>query len=98
MDCCCMKGFLSYLILWTLAKKSMTGAEIAGELKTRRGTKPSPGTIYPALKELKDGGYISTDKNKKYSLTKAGEAKLKTACKQFCQTFYDMRDMFDCCK
>ena len=53
MKCCEMKGYLTYLILWIIGKNSMNGAEIGRELEKRRGTKPSPGTIYPALKELK---------------------------------------------
>ena len=57
-----MKGFLSYLMLWMLSKKKMKGAEIALELEKRRGSKPSPGTIYPALKELKEKGLITSDK------------------------------------
>jgi DNA-binding PadR family transcriptional regulator len=35
----------------------MHGQEIASELAKRRGEKPSPGTIYPALKALKDAGF-----------------------------------------
>jgi len=50
MKCCDMKGFLSYLILWILKKENMNGAGIAVELEKRKGSKPSPGTIYPALK------------------------------------------------
>ncbi len=76
----------------------MNGVELANELKKRKGSKPSPGTIYPALKELKEKGLISADKNKTYSLTKKGENELKSACAMFCQTFYDMKDMFNCCK
>ena len=64
-----MKGFLSYLVLWILSKKSMNGSEIAKELEKRKGSKPSPGTIYPALKELKEKGLIVSDENKVYSLT-----------------------------
>ena len=93
MKCCDMKGFLSYLILWILSKKAMNGAEIADEFEKRKGTKPSPGTIYPALKELKQKGLIAADKQKKYSLTKKGEKELKSACCVFCRTFYDMKDM-----
>ena len=44
MECCNMKGFLSYLILWMLGKKEMNGAQIATELEKRKGSKPSPGT------------------------------------------------------
>ena len=47
-----MKGFLSFLILWIISKRKMTGAEITQELERRRGHRPSPGTIYPVLKYL----------------------------------------------
>jgi DNA-binding PadR family transcriptional regulator len=93
-----MKGYLSYLILWTLSKKRMKGAEITKELEKRKGSKPSPGTVYPALKELKEKGLIAADKNKTYSLTKKGEKELKAACSSFCQIFYDMKEMTNCCK
>lgn len=95
MKCCEMKGYLTYLILWILSKKSANGAEIGRELEKRRGTKPSPGTIYPALKELRKNGLIEIDSNKNYSLTPAGEEELKVACKSFCDTFYDMDEMID---
>ena len=93
-----MKGYLTYLILWILGKTSMNGAEIGRELEKRRGTKPSPGTIYPALKELKKKGMIDVDKNKYYSLTKEGEKELKSACNFFCKIFYDMKEMSDFCE
>lgn len=73
----------------------MNGAQISRELEKRRGTKPSPGTIYPALKELRKNGLIKVDDNKNYSLTHAGEEELKVACKSFCDIFYDMDDMID---
>ena len=98
MKCCDMKGFLSYLILWNLGKKSMNGSELAKELEKRRGSKPSPGTLYPALKELKEKGLITADKNKTYSLTPKGKKDLNCACSFFCKTFYDMKEMFHCCK
>ena len=93
-----MKGYLSYMILWILRKNQMKGSEISRELEKRRGTKPSPGTIYPALKELKDKGLIKSDENKKYSLTKKGEKEIHSACNSFCKMFYDMKEMFRCCK
>jgi PadR family transcriptional regulator PadR len=98
MACCEMKGYLSYLILWILSKKRMNGAQIGRELEKRRGTKPSPGTIYPALKELKNSGLIKIDTDKSYSLTNNGEEELISACKFFCQIFYDMKEMSDVCK
>ena len=93
-----MKGFLSYMILWMLDKRKITGAEIAGELEKRKGSKPSPGTIYPALKELKKKGLITSDKKKAYSLTRKGRRELKCACKSFCRIFFDMKDMARCCR
>jgi len=93
-----MKGFLSYLIMWILSKKSMNGAEIASELGKRKGSKPSPGTIYPALKELKEKGLIASDDDKTYSLTKEGRTELKRSCAIFCRAFYDMKEMFNCRK
>ena len=93
-----MKGYLSYLILWILRKKRLNGAQIGRELEKRRGTKPSPGTIYPALKELKNNDLINVDNNKFYSLTNNGERELISACKFFCQIFYDMEKMSDFCK
>jgi PadR family transcriptional regulator, regulatory protein PadR len=98
MACCEMKGYLTYLILWILGKKSMNGAEIGRELEKRRGTIPSPGTIYPALKDLKNKGLINVDENKNYTLTPEGKKELSIACKFFCNIFYDVEEMIKYCK
>ncbi|UCG69473.1 MAG: PadR family transcriptional regulator [Thermoplasmata archaeon] len=95
---CQMKGFLSFLILWLVSKKSMTGAEIALELEKRKGHKPSPGTIYPVLKDLKDKGLLSVDQNKRYSLTKRGKKELEVHIKTFFETFCDIDEMRSRCK
>ena len=92
-----MRGFLSYLILWILHGKHMTGAEISKELESRKGSRPSPGTVYPALKDLKEKDLITARDDKKYSLTKKGEKELNGACKCFCTVFYDAKEMFQCC-
>ena len=73
----------------------MNGADITREFEKRRGTKPSPGTIYPALKELRINGLITVDETKTYALTKNGEIELKSACKFFCKIFYDVEEMSD---
>lgn len=88
--CCDMRGMLSFLILFILSKKPMHGQEIAEEISKRKGSKPSPGTIYPALKGLNEAGLISEKKEGKaitYSLTLNGKRVLKIAKVQFCQTF-----------
>lgn len=88
---CDMKGFLSFLILWILKDKEKNGAEISEELAKRKGSKPSPGTIYPALKELKESGLIESNDKKYYSLTKKGKDELKRAKEYFCCVFYDIK-------
>jgi DNA-binding PadR family transcriptional regulator len=94
---CEMKGFLSLLILWMLNKHSLTGAEIAMQIAHRRGSKPSPGTIYPALKDLKEKGLISANKKKEYSLTKKGREELHHGLQMFCTVFSDFQQMRSCC-
>ena len=91
--CCDMRGMLSFLILFLLSKKSMNGQEIAKELEKRRGEKPSPGTIYPALKHLKEEGLIQERKAGKtitYTLTEQGKETLKIAKRRFCKIFVDI--------
>jgi DNA-binding PadR family transcriptional regulator len=88
--CCDMRGMLSFLILFLLSKKPMHGQELANELWKRKGEKPSPGTIYPALKALKEAGLIKEKKSGKtitYSLTEEGERVMKSSRRQFCRTF-----------
>ena len=100
-DCCChnMKGFLNFLVMWLLKKHgALTGSEIADHLAERRGKKPSPGTIYPVLKELRDKELIIDDENKKYTLTKLGVNHLQCACSFFHNLFFDVHDIFSCCK
>lgn len=87
---CDMRGMLSFLVLFLLSKKPMCGQELAEELGKRKGVKPSPGTIYPALKALKEAGLISEKKSGKtitYSLTADGEGAMKEARRRFCTIF-----------
>lgn len=88
-----MRGLLSFLILFLLSKKPLHGQGIAEEIGKRKGTKPSPGTIYPALKSLKKMGLIEEQKKGKtivYHLTKSGEKELEIAKQNFCQAFMDI--------
>ena len=64
-ECLDMRGLLGFLIVFLLSKKHMHGQEIANELALRRGEKPSPGTICPALSNLKDLGFLSEEKKAK---------------------------------
>ena len=94
---CGSKGFLSFLILWLVRKEVMTGAEIALELEKRRGRKPSPGTIYPVLKHLRETNILTIDENKRYSLTEKGQKALEAHLDSFIKTFYDIDEMKSCC-
>ena len=96
-ECCDMKGFLSFLVLWIVSKENVKGCDISRELERRRGSKPSPGTIYPVLKELKEKGLIISDENKVYSLTEKGEKELVSALRYFTTIFYDTEEMLKCC-
>ena len=78
-----MKGFLSFLILWLISKRSMTGVEVALELEKRKGRRLSPGTVYPVLKHLKDQGLLSIDATKSYSLTDQGKRELRVHLNAF---------------
>ncbi len=92
-SCCDMRGLLSFLILFILSRKQMHGQEIADEIEKRKGMRPSPGTIYPALKSLKEDGFIKEKKQGKtitYTITHEGERALKIAKQQFCRTFIDI--------
>ncbi|MBI2448898.1 PadR family transcriptional regulator [Candidatus Pacearchaeota archaeon] len=85
-----MRGMLSFLILFLLSKKPMHGQEVSDEIGRRKGGKPSPGTIYPALKCLKDNGLIREKKEGKiitYTITDSGKKSLKIAKQQFVRTF-----------
>ena len=91
--CCDMRGMLSFLILFLLSKNAMHGQELAAEIGKRKGSKPSPGTIYPALKALKQAGLIAERKQGKaitYSLTEDGKRSLRAAKLQFCRTFTEV--------
>ena len=90
--CCDMRGMLSFLILFLLSKKPLHGQALAEEIEKRKGEKPSPGTIYPALKALKEAGWIEEKSEKEgktivYSLTPDGRLALKVAKQRFVQIF-----------
>ena len=87
---CDMRGMLSFLILFLLSKKPMCGRELTKEIGRRKGSRPSPGTIYPALKALKEAGLIKEKKTGKiitYSLTEEGRRALAQSKRHFCRVF-----------
>jgi PadR family transcriptional regulator PadR len=68
----------------------MYGQELAEEIAKRRGDKPNPGTIYPALKDLQKRGLIqmrSEGRKTVYALTRQGQTGVVEASVYFCQVF-----------
>ncbi|MFX0054973.1 MAG: PadR family transcriptional regulator [Promethearchaeota archaeon] len=81
---------LTFQILWELRNGPLNGQQIAEQIAMRRGTKPTPGTIYPALKDLEDRGTVKSEKEGRqrvYSLTEAGMAGYIEAARYFNQVF-----------
>jgi DNA-binding PadR family transcriptional regulator len=96
---CDMRGMLSFLILYLLSKREMYGQEIAEEIAKRKGEKPNPGTLYPALKSLEVKGLVissHTDQTRIYRLTDLGQIELKKACEYFYQVFGDIVEDYQC--
>ncbi|MBC7127314.1 MAG: PadR family transcriptional regulator [Candidatus Methanosuratus sp.] len=88
-----MRGMLSFQILWLLSKRSMNGQQICNEIGLRRGKAPTPGTIYPALKELRKRGLVRmrrSGRETRYSLSERGKEELEKACRYFISAFGDI--------
>ena len=78
------------MLLWLLCKRPMYGQQLAEEIAKRRGEKPNPGTIYPALKDLHRRGLIqmhSEGRKTVYELTKEGQTGVAEASVYFCRVF-----------
>ena len=87
---CDMRGMLSFMILWLLSDRAMYGQELAAEIGKRKGEKPNPGTIYPALKVLRNRGLTKAHlegRNRVYQLTERGQASLLKALEYFERAF-----------
>ncbi|GEM_PF-6275592 len=86
-------GLLSFTILWVLKENRLSGQELADELYRRRGQRPTPGTLYPALKELREKGLATMEKRGRctyYSLTPEGLATASDFANYLCLAFQDV--------
>src|SRR6266511_2032867 len=76
------RGDVRAALLALLAEKPMHGYDVIQELESRSGGawRPSPGSIYPTLQMLEDGGLVTSedrDGKRVYSLTEVGKAEVE---------------------
>ena len=85
-----LKGFLTFMILHELSLKKSTGEDLAKRIGQRRGSMLTPGTIYPALKNLKKKGLIKMQqfgRRKVYELTPKGRSQARLFYSLFAKYF-----------
>lgn len=73
------RGDMKFLVLETLTGGPRHGYEIIVAIEEKRGFRPSPGSVYPTLQMLEDGGFVSAaeiDGKRVYTITDAGRALL----------------------
>lgn len=71
------RGDIKYILLALLAEEPRHGYELIKELEARYGGfwKPSPGSVYPTLQLLEEGGYLTSEQvegKKVYTITNSG--------------------------
>lgn len=76
------RGDVKYLLLGALAKRPMHGYDVMQDLEeTYQGSyRPSPGSVYPTLQMLEDGGFVTSqviDGKRVYDITEAGRKLLE---------------------
>lgn len=74
------RGEMKYEILEVLLAGPSHGYDIMLEIETKRGLRPSPGSIYPALQMLEDGDFIrgsERDGKRTYEITDKGRELLQ---------------------
>ncbi len=89
-----LKGFLSFLILHELDQKSLCGEDLAKKIGRRKGQMLTPGTIYPALKKLRNTKLVKFKRfgrKKMYVLTDIGSEELESLYKLFSNYFYGLK-------
>lgn len=75
------RGSVKYDVLAILLDGPRHGYEIMLAIEERRGFRPSPGSIYPALQMLADGDFVSSrevDGKRIYEISDAGRTLLAT--------------------
>ena len=89
------KGLLSFLILHELSTKKLAGEDLAKKIGKRKDSTLTPGTIYPALKKLKNNKLIKFEKigrRKEYYLTQKGKQDLEISYLAFSKYFFGLKN------
>jgi DNA-binding PadR family transcriptional regulator len=69
------RGDMKYLLLEVLKEGPRHGYDIISEMERQSGYRPSPGSIYPTLQMLEEGGFLTSEQvegKKVYSITEEG--------------------------
>jgi DNA-binding PadR family transcriptional regulator len=71
------RGDMKFILLGVLSERPQHGYELIKELETRRGGfhRLSPGSVYPTLQMLEEGGYLTSeqvDGKRVYTITESG--------------------------
>lgn len=75
-----LRGFLRILILKALGEGPKSGYSLMKIIQESTGIKPSPGSVYPLLENLKQEGIVNAKgvgRSKEYKLTPKGKAQLQ---------------------
>jgi DNA-binding PadR family transcriptional regulator len=98
------KGYIRMGILILLSKKPSHGYEIMKEInnRTKGFWQPTPGGVYPILRDLEKSGYIKgqweTQRNrnlKVYKISQSGQAILKRAIVKQAEIFNNISSLFN---
>lgn len=71
------RGDIKYILLALLAEQPQHGYQLIKELEARQGGfyRPSPGSVYPTLQLLEEGGYLTSEQvegKRVYTITDSG--------------------------
>ncbi|MGB5963688.1 MAG: PadR family transcriptional regulator [Coleofasciculaceae cyanobacterium] len=71
------RGEIKYLLLTLIAEQPQHGYQLIKELEARQGGfyRPSPGSVYPTLQLLEEGGYLISEQvegKRVYTITDSG--------------------------
>lgn len=71
-------GGLRFYILWILSRSPLNGAGIMDRIEDETGGawRPSPGSVYPLLRDMASAGLVERNENAVYTLTEKGRSEI----------------------